>query len=407
MLHFGGKMCEIKILFIILIGANSFQDVLSYSNGNLLPACESMTPDHSSILPQNTPSPYKIEAVQMSSEEIMVILNATSEPFRGFLLEAEDSLRRRPFGTFILVDPTQTQTLNCSGTAASAVSHRRNDDKREIRVRWKSPMDGNYTFRATFVRRFNIFWVADLLDPITTTVATTTTTVAATMTPSAIMSLRPHTLGIGYKVLRFDRLLETKLASHRQGISDDLNKALAALEGKLDGIKTTVTANSLKLTALETSVNDLDKRLAALEAKTSTPTASNAKLAAKIIDLESRSRRNNIRVIGLPEAIEGTQLTAFFSNMLGEVFGDVLGSPPECERAHRSVAPKPAPHQRPRPVIIRLLKFQEKDRIIREARLKRGQLKFRNHSILVFADYPPEAVAELQGGRRHFPFSPG
>lgn len=51
-------------------------------------------------------------------------------------------------------------------------------------------------------------------------------------------------------------LLGTKLASHRQGISDDLNKALVALEGKLNGIKATVTANSLKLTDLKTGVND-------------------------------------------------------------------------------------------------------------------------------------------------------
>ena len=119
----------------------------------------------------------------------------------------------------------------------------------------------------------------------------------------------------------FSSFLETKLASHRQGISDDFNKALAALEGKLDGITTTVTANSLKLTALETSVNDQGKRLATLEARTSTLTTNNAKLAAKVIDLESRSRRNNIRVIGLPESIEGTQQITFFSDMLGEVFG--------------------------------------------------------------------------------------
>ena len=88
----------------------------------------------------------------------------------------------------------------------------------------------------------------------------------------------------------FSSLLEIKLASHKQGISNDLNKALAALEGKLDGIKTTVTADLLKLTALEASVNDQDKHLAVLEAKTSTLTTSNAKLAAMVLDLESRSR---------------------------------------------------------------------------------------------------------------------
>ncbi|XP_072772648.1 uncharacterized protein [Nerophis lumbriciformis] len=165
-----------------------------------------------------------------------------------------------------------------------------------------------------------------------------------------------------------------------------------AIESKLDEVQATVSANSAKLLNLEITANDMESRVRTLETSITALADKNTKLAVKVLDLESRSRRNNIRIIGLPESIEGPQPTAFFSNMLVEVFRDILDSPPECERAHRSLAPKPPAGQRPRPVIIKLLRFQEKDAIIREARSKRGKLKFRGHSILVFEDYPPEVV---------------
>ncbi|KAF3837692.1 hypothetical protein F7725_009460 [Dissostichus mawsoni] len=61
-------------------------------------------------------------------------------------------------------------------------------------------------------------------------------------------------------------------------------------------------------------------------------------------------------------------------------FGDVNGPcdsilecPPECT-VHSN---KPGPGQRPRPVVIRLHRFQQKDKIIREAIAKRGKLLYR------------------------------
>ncbi|KAI4827640.1 hypothetical protein KUCAC02_031023 [Chaenocephalus aceratus] len=94
----------------------------------------------------------------------------------------------------------------------------------------------------------------------------------------------------------------------------------------------------------------------ALEATCATLTDSNVKLLAKVTDLESRSRRNNIRIVGLPESIEGPHPSTFFPKLLMEVFGEgvfgegVLDSPPEYDRAHRSLTDKPKPGQRSRPV---------------------------------------------------------
>ncbi len=57
-----------------------------------------------------------------------------------------------------------------------------------------------------------------------------------------------------------------------------------------------------------------------------------AKLLAKVVDLESRSQCNNIRFIGQPVFIEGLQPSAFFSELLAEVFWDgVLEYPKECD----------------------------------------------------------------------------
>ncbi|KAI4794421.1 hypothetical protein KUCAC02_032074 [Chaenocephalus aceratus] len=101
----------------------------------------------------------------------------------------------------------------------------------------------------------------------------------------------------------------------------------------------------------------------ALEATCATLTDSNVKLLAKVTDLESRSRRNNIRIVGLPESIEGPHPSTFFPKLLMEVFGEgVLDSPPECDRAHRSLTNKPKPGQRPRPVIIRVHRYQQKEK---------------------------------------------
>lgn len=186
-------MCQIKLLFIILLGANSLQVVTSYADGMVQSACESMTPKHGTNRPRNTSAPYKIDTNISSSnlDEIMVILRANSKAFLGFLLEAEDSQWHRPVGTFTLIDSAQTRLLSCGGRTASAVSHTNNHPKNEIRVKWKRPKDGNYTFRATFVQQYSIFWVDELRDPVTTTSPTTITTPSASTTTGSSATSTP------------------------------------------------------------------------------------------------------------------------------------------------------------------------------------------------------------------------
>ncbi|KAJ3613132.1 hypothetical protein NHX12_019384 [Muraenolepis orangiensis] len=158
----------------------------------------------------------------------------------------------------------------------------------------------------------------------------------------------------------------------RKVLSSDFRITISALDAKLDRIQATVSDHGQTIASLELNANLHDERLLALETSCATLTLSNAKLLAEVTDLESRSRRNNIRIVGLPESIEGPRPSTFFPELLVEVFGEgVLDSPLECDRAHRSLAEKPKLGQRPRPVIICLHRYQQKEMIIREARAKR------------------------------------
>lgn len=185
------------------------------------------------------------------------------------------------------------------------------------------------------------------------------------------------------------------LEEHRASISADNKNNLAVLEDQLDKIHSTMTEHCQRITSLESAANTQDQRIQELEKRCAMLTDSYGKLAVKTADLESRSRRNNIRIIGLPESIEGPRPTEFFSNLLVELLGDeVLHSPPELDRAHRSLVAKPRPGAKPRPVIIRLHRYQTKELIIREARKKRGSLQYQGAAVQIFEDYTPEVMEQ-------------
>ncbi|KAJ8361771.1 hypothetical protein AAFF_G00422220 [Aldrovandia affinis] len=185
------------------------------------------------------------------------------------------------------------------------------------------------------------------------------------------------------------------LEEHKEALSMEFKSAITPLEAKLDYVQATVTDHGHRLTSLEANANQLSDQMVAMEAKCAAMEECYNKLKAKTIDLESRSRRNNIRVIGLPESIEGTRPAAFFSGLLVELLGDgVLPSPPELDRAHRALTAKPAPGSRPRAVIMRVHHYKIKEAIVQESRRRRGELSYRGKPVAIFEDYCPEVVEQ-------------
>ncbi len=92
----------------------------------------------------------------------------------------------------------------------------------------------------------------------------------------------------------------------------------------------------------------------------------NENLKDKVEYLENYSRRSNIRIVGMKEGSEGSNPVKFFSEWLPNVLGaQHFSEQLDIERAHRTLNPVPNPDKPPRPILVRLLRHQDREKILR------------------------------------------
>ncbi|KAJ1163386.1 hypothetical protein NDU88_003844 [Pleurodeles waltl] len=77
-------------------------------------------------------------------------------------------------------------------------------------------------------------------------------------------------------------------------------------------------------------------------------------IALKNEDLEARSRRNNIRIVGIPELTNTGQMKQFVERLLFTLFGeDAFSWLLIVARAHRTLMARPPPGAPPSPIVAR------------------------------------------------------
>lgn len=167
---------------------------------------------------------------------------------------------------------------------------------------------------------------------------------------------------------------------------------LAELKSSISAVKTSLLEQEQKLKDVEESLTDVDGRVTSLESTCSALLKDNERMRFKLEDLENRSRRNNVRVIGIPEGTEGNHPSAFIEALLLEVFGEQsFTRKPQVDRAHRSLAPPPKPNQAPRPFIVRMHHYQMRELILRLA-WEKGQVFYKGSRIHFFPDVSAEVA---------------
>ena len=145
------------------------------------------------------------------------------------------------------------------------------------------------------------------------------------------------------------------------------------------------------------SLDDAIERIVQLESQKDMQLSEVKRLQDKCIDLESRSRRSNLRVFGaLEDSFASTDpkvMSDFFSEILGPEHFTI---PVTVDRWHRYGGPKPKKDERPRPIMVRMHYPAEKEKILKISREK-GQLTYRNTPIHIYRDVPAE-VDKLRAG---------
>ncbi|KAK7906778.1 hypothetical protein WMY93_015390 [Mugilogobius chulae] len=90
-------------------------------------------------------------------------------------------------------------------------------------------------------------------------------------------------------------------------------------------------------------------------------------LLDKITSQEDRMRRENLRIRNLKEGEEQGNALAYLMRSFPKWFPEMAGNPPELMRAHRIGPPRKSP-DKPRTMILKCLRFTDRDRILQSAR---------------------------------------
>ncbi len=91
------------------------------------------------------------------------------------------------------------------------------------------------------------------------------------------------------------------------------------------------------------------------------------RLTEKMTDMEDRCRRNNVRLVGLPEGMEGPDAAGFLRANLSKWIPSLRGRDIEIDQAHR-VYDGGRGSDRPRTLIFRVLRWHDRSEILKGAR---------------------------------------
>ncbi|KAL7841818.1 hypothetical protein SRHO_G00255090, partial [Serrasalmus rhombeus] len=164
---------------------------------------------------------------------------------------------------------------------------------------------------------------------------------------------------------------------------------VASAESRLDEVEQRVSTS-------EDTANSLTAHIAALQRTAD-------QLQAKTDDLENRGRRKNVRIVGLTEQVEGNvPLAKFLQDMLPTWLDlPTHTGPLEIERAHRVLAPsrgsRAAQSSSPRTILVRFLRYADRELILGAARKKRAIL-YNGCRLRFYADFSVEIIRQ----RRQF-----
>lgn len=187
----------------------------------------------------------------------------------------------------------------------------------------------------------------------------------------------------------------------RQAIQEITENITKVLDEKLSCLSQTLQTHALRLQNAEKRTDEAEERISGIEDVTAeanhrikTLEKTVQGMAEHIEELENRTRRKNIRVIGLPEGVEGNQATAFLESWLPEFLRiETKTGRIQIERAYRTS--KPAPDRRPRPLLICFHDFCDKLKVLEAARLSGiagHNLRYDGSKVMFFQDFSPETA---------------
>ncbi len=207
----------------------------------------------------------------------------------------------------------------------------------------------------------------------------------------------------GIKLARKEQqsTLDSAVASTvRDAVDSVLTPALRELRADIKATNNSVKELRAELEALASATKQTRDRVDSVQAaaredrRTVTDLRNQLEqLTEKMTDMEDRSRRNNVRLVGLPEGAEGSNAAGFLRVNLSKWIPSLKSRNIEIDWAHR-VYDGRKNSDRPRTLIFRVLRWHDRSEILKGARqaypVKCTQ---DNVTLLFFPDFSPATAA--------------
>ncbi|KAJ1100678.1 hypothetical protein NDU88_005759 [Pleurodeles waltl] len=146
----------------------------------------------------------------------------------------------------------------------------------------------------------------------------------------------------------------------------------------IEGMDASISSLTLETKSMRSDIAGFQSRVAGLEHPMGTLEAHVATvqdrdqdrlyLWSKITDREDRSRRDNIRIFGIPENEEGLDVQVCLGSILHKLTSLTFEPPLEFQRAHRVGLKRPHGASRPRTIIACLLRHTQTRQLLQAAR---------------------------------------
>lgn len=186
--------------------------------------------------------------------------------------------------------------------------------------------------------------------------------------------------------------LREELSRLRDNLSSDMKKDLSnfreEINGKLNEIVADMKETRDRAEESLQRVAEMEEWAAVAKQVLSQTSNNQDKIQAKLTELEAHSRRNNIRVYGIPEDTEGNNLLELIESFIKTELS-LQDIDLAIQRCHRAAGPKPPPNATPRSVVIHFLAYRNKDLVLRSA-WKKGEMRLNQQRVYFDQDYPAE-----------------
>lgn len=217
------------------------------------------------------------------------------------------------------------------------------------------------------------------------------------------------------KASKQPKLTDYRVRGETQKANEDMAEEVASGEGELGGVKEDAilaaissmkTEFSSRFDGIMAAIEDMRKEISdctervsqaelrissaeddvvSLQAKVHTLESKNKTLEDKLLDLETRSRLNNLRLVNLPEGAEGQDLCSFLEKWIPEILDAATPqSSVVIERAHR-IGPMRDTKAPPRTLIMKFLNYKDKQAVFAATRAKKD-IRYKDQQVRFYLD---------------------